>query len=309
MNAAFLHSQISNLKSEILFLEKPYPMTKPSKRTLAFTLVELLVVLATLAILAVMVIPALARTGPSVSRLNCAANLKQIGLAFQNWRNAHLGLYPMNVLNSRGGPPVGTIALSSQAGFGNSPGAAVYTYVVFGVMSNELNTPKIVVCPSDERASHSNFTMSVVGAVGQQIALPSASGPSVSDNYPPAFNNFKLSYFLGVNATDLHPQMFLAGDRNILGDHTGSTVVPGWNSGGYGNNFGTQYWMGTNWTLGAIYPAWTPSKMHQSRGNVLLADGSVQQLDSVRLRQQLAATGDTTSTSGVSSGPNTLLFP
>jgi prepilin-type processing-associated H-X9-DG protein len=148
-----------------------------------------------------------------------------------------------------------------------------------------------------------------VGSVGAQVAQPSTSGPGALDNNPAYFNNFKLSYFLGVNASDLHPQMFLAGDRNLWGDHYGSTVPPANNNNGYGNYNGTQYWMGTNWTTGALWPQWTPSKMHQSRGNVLLADGSVQQLDSVRLRQQLAATGDTTSTAGTSSGPNTLLFP
>jgi prepilin-type processing-associated H-X9-DG protein len=103
--------------------------------------------------------------------------------------------------------------------------------------------------------------------------------------------------------------MFLAGDHNIWGDHYGSTVPPAYNSGGYGNNYGTQYYMGTNWVNGAVYPAWSPSKMHLGNGNVLLGDGSVQQLNSARLRQQLAATGDSTPTAGTSSGPNTLLFP
>ena len=124
-------------------------MSKPSLQNLAFTLLELLVLLVTLSILAVMVIPALARTGPSVARLNCAANLKQIGLAFQNWRNAHRNLYPMNVFNSATGPPIGAFTLSSLAAPGYYTGAAAYTYTVFGVMSNELSTPKILICPSD----------------------------------------------------------------------------------------------------------------------------------------------------------------
>jgi len=286
-----------------------YRMSNSSNRNPAFTLLELLFVLVTLIILAVMVIPALARTGSSVARLTCAANLKQIGLAFQNWRNAHLSLYPMTVLNTAGGPPVGAFTLSTWAGQGNSTVAAQYEYTVFGVMSNELSTPKIVVCPSDERTTHSNFTMRVT--IGPpQVATASNSGNNAFDTDAQYFNNFKLSYFLGVNASDLHPQMFLAGDRNVWGDHTGSTTAPGWpSSGGYGNNFGTQYCMGTNWATGATWPQWTPGKMHQGRGNVVLADSSVQQLDSVRLRQQLSATGDTTRTSGTSSGPNTLLFP
>src|SRR5215472_3849203 len=172
-------------------MKNPWRFSNSSLRNLAFTLLELLCVLATLAILAVMVIPALARTGPSVARLNCAANLKQIGLAFQNWKNAHLGLYPMNVPNRAAGPPTGTSTLASQASFGAAPGPAVYAYTVFGVMSNELSTPKIIVCPSDERTSHSNFTMSIAGSVGAQVAQPSAAGLSVGDNNSTYFNNFK----------------------------------------------------------------------------------------------------------------------
>jgi prepilin-type processing-associated H-X9-DG protein len=286
-------------------MKNPKPMNNSSKQNLAFTVIELLVVLATLGICAVMVMPALARTGPSVARLNCAANLKQIGLAFQNWRNAHVRLYPMNAYNASGGPP-GLIAgqtIAASANASAAANAATVEYAVFGVMSNELSTPKICVCPSDERSPHTNFTMSVAGNAGAQVAQPAAAG-SVSDPAPAYFNNFKLSYFLGVNARDSNPQMILAGDRNIWG-YLGNTTTPP-NVNGYGNANSTEFAMGTNWGTGTVtFPAWSPSKMHQGKGNVLLADGSVQQLDSVHLRQQLSATGDTTSTPG----PNTLLFP
>jgi hypothetical protein len=140
-----------------------------------------------------------------------------------------------------------------------------------------------------------------------QDAFPSNSGNGASDNDPVYFNNFKISYFLGVNVpNDSNPKMLLAGDRNIVG-YSAQTSVPAIiPNNGYGNANGFEYGLGsTNFPLNATAPAWTPAKMHQGRGNVLLADDSVQQLDSAGLRRQLGSTGDST----FSPGQNTLLFP
>ncbi len=70
------------------------------KRNHAFTLTELLVVLATLAILAAVVLPALAKSGDNSARMVCLNNLRQMGtaqnlyagenqdyLAWPNWGN------------------------------------------------------------------------------------------------------------------------------------------------------------------------------------------------------------------------------
>src|SRR6267142_4195149 len=49
-----------------------------SKDTDAFTFVELLVVIATLGVLAMMLLPALAKTGPNTQAFQCLNNLRQI---------------------------------------------------------------------------------------------------------------------------------------------------------------------------------------------------------------------------------------
>jgi len=79
--------------------------------------------------------------------------------------------------------------------------------------------------------------------------------------------------------------MFLSGDRNI-----GSAPTHPASPYGYSptTTIGGAYQLGTN----SATIQWT-DKMHQKQGNIALADGSVQQYSSSKLRESLRATGDT----------------
>ena len=91
------------------------------------------------------------------------------------------------------------------------------------------------------------------------------------------FSNTNLSYFIGIDASnDATPQMFLSGDRNI----TGGTLLASGLSG--------LLLLTTNDLAG-----WSP-QIHRGFGNIALADGSVQQFDSLRLQEALRWTGAAT---------------
>ena len=158
-------------------------------------------------------------------------------------------------------------------------------------MSNELNTPKVCVCPSDDRQPRTNFSTDFI----------------VNANA----RNTGVSYFAGRDAQDTNPQMFLDGDRNICSDTTAASIP----NNGYGispdpapgaASNGATVGFPTNATLTTAYKVGFSPKMHQSTGNVGLADGSVQQFSQSGLTAGFQHSGDTGTVSGA---PNCLLFP
>jgi prepilin-type N-terminal cleavage/methylation domain-containing protein len=235
----------------------------------AFTLIELLVVIAIIAILAALLLPALAAAKRKAQRINCVSNIKQVGISFRLWEGDNGDRYPMAVSTLYNGAKEKIYSTSMT-----TPSAGYGLTNVFTVMSNELSTPKILICPADStRSATTNF------AILSQ-------------------NNNNLSYFVCGDAAETYPQMLLLGDRNI-----GTATTQGIPS----VTTNTMVTASTTFSWPPASPnwwAWTAVDLHLRVGNVGMADGSAQQLTVAGLQTALG-----TATNGASTMSPWYNFP
>jgi len=124
---------------------------KRSRKTGAFTLVELLVVIGIIALLISILLPSLNKARETANRVKCAANLRSIGQALLMYENDNHGLYPRTYWDG-----TGNVVYTSANIAGNlnvSPFSVAgtidnVTSSLFLVLANEDVTAGIFVCPS-----------------------------------------------------------------------------------------------------------------------------------------------------------------
>lgn len=113
------------------------------------------------------------RDKPRKQEINCVNNLKHIGLAFRVWALDHNGRFPFNLSTNEGG----TLELCTLDNEGFDASALWH----FQVLSNELNTPRILLCPKDNaRKPAKDFSSLLPTNATYRVR----SGTNVSDTHP-----------------------------------------------------------------------------------------------------------------------------
>jgi prepilin-type N-terminal cleavage/methylation domain-containing protein/prepilin-type processing-associated H-X9-DG protein len=117
-------------------------------RRLAFTLVELLVVIGVIAVLVAILLPVMARARESARRVQCLSNLRQLGIATVLYAHHNRGLVP-SVATSSGSPvPHDWLHWQTKPTARDLQQSAIAPY-----LSRPLS-PRVFVCPSDDPDMH-----------------------------------------------------------------------------------------------------------------------------------------------------------
>jgi prepilin-type N-terminal cleavage/methylation domain-containing protein/prepilin-type processing-associated H-X9-DG protein len=167
---------------------------RASAKCRGFSLLELLCVVAVIAILAALLLPALTQARDRAKQTQCAAQLKDIAVAFHSFAHDHNNQFPMQVPVAAGG----SLGVPPRTKGSRVPQDLLLAYRHFQALASELRTPKMVICPADTRIPAVSFSV---------------------------LSNQNVSYFAALNAELGNANSLLAGDRNLTNDWVPPTSV------------------------------------------------------------------------------------
>ena len=147
-------------------------------RRLGFTLIELLVVIAIIAILIGLLLPAVQKVREAAARLSCSNNLKQLGLAAQNYASSNTDQLPPLV--SAQGTYNGTILFTLLPYVEQQ---ALYSQRIAANPANTYsgaNPVKTYYCPSDFTVSNGiNTFQTAAASYGGELSVIRHRGPEL----------------------------------------------------------------------------------------------------------------------------------
>jgi prepilin-type N-terminal cleavage/methylation domain-containing protein/prepilin-type processing-associated H-X9-DG protein len=206
-----------------------------------FTLVELLVVVAIIAVLAALLLPALGRARHATQMIACVANLRQIGMALDTWASENDGYYPAHISDAP------DILSNITAGWD-----------IRQALHDAGGTARLYNCPTDQVARRLAPNDATFGGGPTNFNSSYAIFAGVTPDPAYVFNEF------GTTTPFRFPlRIEASGDTDALA----ADAVTAWPYASYGT--ATVPYLGENY-VSHLYGANIPGAL---AGNVVYADG------------------------------------
>jgi prepilin-type processing-associated H-X9-DG protein/prepilin-type N-terminal cleavage/methylation domain-containing protein len=178
-------------------------MKQHTTRQGAFTLIEILVVVGVIALLAALLFPVFGRVRENGRRVTCTNNLRQLGLAFQQYLQDSSGRLPYAGNYQGWGPGLGHWVAGTRmpSGSGLASDSDPFTYNADGRTANVqdgalypyVKSPEAYMCPStqdvDKKKLGYSMNCAIAGLNNLRIKTPSDiillvdEGKSLNDGY------------------------------------------------------------------------------------------------------------------------------
>jgi prepilin-type N-terminal cleavage/methylation domain-containing protein/prepilin-type processing-associated H-X9-DG protein len=207
----------------------------------AFTLIELLVVITIIGILIALILPAVQSAREASRRLQCANNLKQIGLALENYSSVY-GAYPPGWVDSQPGfgPPLWGWGARLLGFLEQSPIVAddllskyFATRATATVQTTKLS---VFLCPSSPGGGLVERSVGGLGPFGFAEFAPSNYVGSAGDKNPADFPQSSRGIFFWNSAVSSASILDGTSSTLLVGERSRDLSDATWSGGFLGQN-------------------------------------------------------------------------
>lgn len=266
--------------------------TYPRQTNRGFSLTELTLVIACLAIVALIVGKRLEKAKSRAARIKCVSNLRHCSLGMKIFACDNGDRYPYQVV-----PSLTAMSRFTSISLTNTTTNSILNQAAwahFGIVSNELGSPKVMLCPGNQTKKNSlasDWSDTPYRGFHAQEGFDQMHRVHHGQNrinYDRQVGyDMSISYFVSLNADETIPCGILTGDFNL------SWAAPGISGDLHRRNpvnAGLQVISGSN-AFNNLSFVTGQERNHYSHhglaGNIALTDGSVQQVNSEQLRKRL----------------------